>query len=567
MRAGAVPWPAEAARRYVERGYWRQSCLGATMWRDADRYGERIAIVDGPTRLSFVTLAGRADALAERLLALGLRPGDNVVVQLPNRWELVATLFACARIGVAPVLALTQHRARELRHLCDTVRAVALVVPAEWRGVDHQRLALDVVGECARRPRVLVVADHSDSGAIALSGLDVVTGDPKQRRARLDRLAPDPGDVLLFLLSGGTTGLPKVIARTHNDYEYNVRRSGEVCGFADTTVYLAALPIAHNFALGSPGILAALRCGGRAVLLPTPEPKHAFAVMAAEGATVTALVPAVARRWVDVARESAVRPSLAVVQIGGSVLPDGLAADVVSTFGCALQQVFGMAEGLLNFTRLDDPAAVVFGTQGRPMCPDDEIRVVAGDGVDAPCGTPGELWTRGPYTPRGYFAAPDVNRHAFTSDGWYRTGDLVRRDPNGNLTVVGRVKDQINRAGEKIAAAEVEDLVRQVAAVADVAAVPVPDRDVGERVCVCVVAGAQDLPTLPALRSALLQLGVAPFKAPEYLVVVDALPRTAVGKTDKTRLAREVAERLRVTAKAPPDQTDRCATVPSDALT
>ncbi|MGH3905198.1 MAG: AMP-binding protein [Pseudonocardiaceae bacterium] len=177
----------------------------------------------------------------------------------------------------------------------------------------------------------------------------------------------------VFLLSGGTTGLPKLIARTHDDYEYNARGSSMLCGFDADTVYLAVLPVGHNFALASPGMLGTLLRGGRVVLLPSPEPHRALATIARERVTVTAVVPAVAQRWLDVVAAAPADHDLAslqVLQVGGARIGPEVARRIRPTLGATLQQVFGMAEGLLNYTRLDDPEEVILCTQGRPMSPD-----------------------------------------------------------------------------------------------------------------------------------------------------------------------------------------------------
>ena len=246
------------------------------------------------------------------------------------------------------------------------------------------------------------------------------------------------------------------------------------------------MPASHNFPLACPGILGTLLSGGRVVMLASPQPQSVFTTIEDEGVTITAVVPAVAQRWLAYARSTAHR-ALRVLQVGGARLADELARRVRPVLGATLQQVFGMAEGLLNYTRLDDPDEVICSTQGRPLSPGDEVRIVDGDGNDLPDGGPGALLTRGPYTPCGYYRAPEQNARAFTPDGWYASGDVVRRRPDGNLVVEGRDKDMINRGGEKISAEEVENLVYRLPGIAQVAAVAAPDPSLGERVCVFVV--------------------------------------------------------------------------------
>lgn len=510
-----MKWPAEVAARYRAEGYWLDRTLDH--WVAEPAYPGKTALVSGEHRISYRELAGHVAELAGGLRAAGLRRGDRILVQLPNRWEFVVVLLACLRTGIAPVLALPAYRDNELAYLARHTGARMIVVPGTWRGFDHAAMATRIAGALEWPCRVAVCEDGPPDWLRAPSG-------PTER--------PDPDDVAFFLLSGGTTGTPKLIGRTHNDYDCHIRHTAPLAGIGPHTVYLAVLPAAHNFPL-CPGILGTLAAGGTVVLAPSPEPAAAFALMAREHVTTTSVVPAVARRWVDAATASGPpAPGLRLVQVGGSMLEPDLARALPSALGCRLQQVLGMAEGLICYTRLDDPEDLVTGTQGRPVCPADEVRVVDDSDVDVPEGEIGELLTRGPYTTRGYFGAPEHNARAFTADGWYRTGDLVRRLPGGHLVVAGRRKDLINRAGEKVSAEEVEQLALDLLDLTAAAAVPLPDPAVGERVCLVVVPRGP-APALAEVRAAFLAHGVAHYKVPEQVEVLDALPLTAVGKVDK----------------------------------
>ncbi len=392
---------------------------------------------------------------------------------------------------------------------------------------------------------MLVAGTELQEGSVDLRALCGPGTGAAADRARWDAAEPDSRGVAAFLLSGGTTGLPKLIARTHDDYTYNAKRSGEVSGFDEDTVYLVSLPAGHNFPLACPGLLGALLAGGRVVMLPSPEPVRAFGVIAAEGVTHTAVVPAVAQRWLDeYAGGSFDLSSLRVLQVGGARLAEEVARTVRPVLGCTLQQVFGMAEGLLNYTRLDDPEEVVVTTQGRPMCPDDEVQLVDPSDRPVPDGELGSLLTRGPYTPRGYYRAAAQNARAFTTDGWYRSGDICRFVAGGNLVVEGRDKDMINRGGEKISAEEIENLTYQLPAVQQVAAVAMPDPGLGERVCLYVVPRPGAEVSLDDVRHSMEQRGVAAFKLPDRLVLCGELPVTKVGKIDKLALRADIAARL-----------------------
>jgi salicylate---CoA ligase len=563
-----VPWPDEAAKEYVAKGYWAGVPLGTLLREVADRRPDAPALADpdAGVRLTHAELAGRAESAAARLLDLGLRPGDRIIVQLGNGWEFVVLTLACLHAGIVPVMALPAHRRTELSYMAVHAEATAIAVTARIRGFDHEALAhelADGVTSATGGPwHVLVAGDDLAAGSIDLRALCTPGEDSGADRKRLDQVHVSSGDVAVFLLSGGTTGLPKLIARTHDDYDYNARRSAEVAGLDADSVYLVSLPAGHNFPLACPGILGALLSGGRVVMLPSPEPARAFATIEAEGVTHTAVVPAVAARWLEHAAEQAGQhaaravdqlATLRVLQVGGARFPDELARKVRPVMQATLQQVFGMAEGLLNYTRLDDPEVVICTTQGRPMCPDDEVRLVDELDLDVPAGEPGSLLTRGPYTPRGYYKAAEQNARAFTSDGWYRSGDICRRTPDGNLIVEGRDKDMINRGGEKISSEEVENLVYQLPVVAQVAAVAMPDPVLGERLCVYVVARPGHSVTLDEIRVAMETVGVARFKVPERLEVVPELPSTKVGKIDKKALRADIARRMDAEAAARTD--------------
>ncbi|UJR78708.1 (2,3-dihydroxybenzoyl)adenylate synthase [Sandaracinus amylolyticus] len=528
---GCVPWPDDVAERYRRVGHWRGEPLDRIVRAGATRHGDRVAVVCGERRVTYAELDARIDRMASSLFALGLRPLDRVVVQLPNVLELVETLFALWRLGAIPVMALPGHRRAEIAHFCEHTRAVAYVCADVVAGFDHRQLAREVKGRAGSTLRHLIVVGNAQE-LVPYASLDAAP------RALPD---VDARQVALLQLSGGSTGTPKLIPRTHDDYLYSVRASVPICGLDAQSVYLVALPGAHNFPLSSAGILGALAAGARVVMSREPHPDAVFPLIQREGVTITALVPPLARVWLAAMRTRGLRfPSLEVLQVGGAKLGAELARDLIEGFGCLLQQVFGMAEGLVCYTRLDDPLERVIATQGRPISEDDEVRIVDDDDRDVRDGAVGHLLARGPYTIRGYYRVPEHDAIAFTRDGFYRTGDRVRRTPDGSLVVEGRAKEQINRGGEKIAPAELEQHLAAHPDVREAAVLGLPDAIVGERICAVVVSDRAI--TRAALMAHLRERGVAVFKLPDRVELVsDALPRTSVGKIDKNALSQRLA--------------------------
>ncbi|ANY07727.1 (2,3-dihydroxybenzoyl)adenylate synthase [Pseudonocardia sp. HH130630-07] len=530
-----TPWPGGLADRYRELGLWRGETYRQVLARLVDAYADRTAVVDDHRRLTYRELDALADRVARGLSDRGLGTADRVLVQLPNRSEFLVVWWALQKIGAVPVHTQPGHRRSEMTHLASLCGARAYVLPDVHAGFDHRVLADEVRAAVPSLELLVVLGDPGDrTGAVTVAELEA-TGHTEPAGAPASTAGP--GDIAVLLLSGGTTGLPKLIPRTHDDYAYNGRRAAEVAGMAEGCVYLATLPVAFNYTMNCPGVLGALGQGGTVVMAGTPDPGYCFELIERERVTHAAINPQLTPLWLD-EREftSADLSSLQVLQIGSARLADDTARRVVAEFGARLQQVFGMAEGMLSLSRLDEDDRLRTTTQGCPISDADETRVVGPDDAEVPDGEEGELLTRGPYTLRGYYRAGAHNARSFTADGFYRTGDMVRRLPSGHLAVVGRAKDQINRAGEKIAATEVEGHLLAHPGVRSVALVAGPDQELGERSVAFVVAGDGHRPDRAALAAHLDGRGVAAYKVPDEVRLIESMPLTPLGKMDKKAL-------------------------------
>jgi 2,3-dihydroxybenzoate-AMP ligase len=543
---GVTLFPPEFAARYRARGYWADRPLIAHFLDAFDQFAGRVAVIDDTGSYTYAELADASQRVALNLLDLGLQPGDRVVLQLPNTRFFASLYFGLQRIGVIPIMALPSHRYRELRQFVGLSGAVAAAAPATAGETDFAELHRRVSAE---HPTLrLSILQGGAGGAPGQIGLEEL----HERRpaghspADLTRIAAaiDPCDPAVFQLSGGTTGIPKLIPRTHNDYAFNSRLAVSVCGVRAGDVLLDALPIAHNLPLACPGLQGFLLTGATAYLSRSIRGPDVFPVIDRHRVTHIHVVPALLIQWINhPATGDFDLGSVRVVQSGGQRLQPETRVRAERVFrNVTVQENFGMAEGLLMFVRLDDPPEVRLETVGRPICPDDEVRLVDEDGADVPDGAIGELWARGPYTLRGYYNAPEHNRRSFSPDGFYRSGDLMWRHPSGNYVVAGRTKDLINRGGEKISAEEVENLILGHPAVLNVACVPVPDPVLGERMCACVLLRPGRRLTLPELTEFLLAEEMARHKLPEQLATLDALPLSPVGKVAKKRLAEMLAD-------------------------
>jgi len=543
MLAGCTPWPEEFARRYRAQGYWADITLDEMLRRSAQQRPDAVAIVDGARSATYAQLVERIDRLAANLSDLGLRSRERAVFQLGNSIDLVYAFFALMRIGVIPVMALPAHRLAEVRRFAAHAQAAAYLIPDGGKGFDYRALAQAVRAEVPSL-RLVVGAGEGGQDVVGLDGLlSAPASAAALARLRGER-ACEPDDVALMMRSGGTTGLPKFIPRTHNDYVYNCRQSGAVAGFGPDTVYLALLPMAHGYTLASPGILATLAHGGRVVVAPDVRPETVFPLIEKERVTVVCGGVPLAVNWLASDwPERCDLSSLRVYMNGGARLLPELRRQIEARLGCTYVESYGTGEGLLNQTRLDDPEEIRFESSGRPVSEADEVRVVDEAGNEVPDGCVGELQVRGPYTFRGYYDAPEATAAAFTADGFYRMGDAVRK-VGGYLYVEGRIKDLINRGGEKVSSEEVENHLIAHPAVQNVCVVAMPDPVYGERACAFVITKDGASLDFGSMKAFLIGRGIAKFKLPERLELVESFPLSPAGKILRRELRTIIAARI-----------------------
>jgi 2,3-dihydroxybenzoate-AMP ligase len=536
MLEGCVPWPEALAARYRADGVWEGLTIFEMVERTARRLPDKTAVVHDAHRISYAELIATSTRLADGLYRLGIRPLDRVVMQLPNGLDFVFVYLALCRVGAIPVMALRAHRHAEVRHFVRASGAVGYVIADRLGNFDYRALAAEVQGEFPAL-RHLIVAGEPQAGQVALR--DLMRGAEGDTAAAIPR--PDPGEVATMLLSGGTTSMSKLIPRTHDDYVLNARLCAQAAGFREDTVLMAVLPLGHNYNLASPGLLGAFYCGATAVIAGSTETEHVFELLQRERVTVVAAAVPLISTWLNagVARRFDLS-SLEIVQNGGARLPPELRSRLRNEFGCLPQEIYGTAEGLINMTRRDDDDEALMHSSGTPVSELDEIKVVGEDDVEVPDGEPGELVTRGPYTIRGYYQAPEKNAEAFMAGGWYRMGDIVRRRGR-RVYAEGRRKDLINRGGEKINCDEVESLIFAHPKVKVVALVAMADPLFGERACACVVTQPGASLTLDELVAFLREQRIASFKLPERLELMSEFPISPVGKILKRQL-REIVE-------------------------
>lgn len=544
MLQGCIPWPEEYANMYRSQGYWEDRTLAETLDLAISKYGSKEALVYEDVRLSYAQLGKKINKLALQFVDIGLKPLDRVVVQLSNSPEFIYTYFALVKIGVIPVLALPPHRQAEINHFIQFSGAVGYFVPDNFRNFNYVVMAQEVKKQQQTLKFIFVNGD-APSEFISLQKLLKASINNEEITKTLAKYFPDSGEVALMLLSGGTTALPKLIPRTHNDYVYTSKQAGRVAGISKETVFLAVLPMAHNYTLACPGIQAVFFNGGKVVISPNMDADTIFSLVEKEKVTIIPAAVPLISNWLNSDIPSKYDlSSLKVIQNGGARLAPELRKRLRDKFGCIPQENFGTGEGLINITRLDDPDELLFNSSGKPISPADEIKIVDDNGNELPDGAAGELLVRGPYTIRGYYNAPEVNAKAFTPDGFYRMGDECRKNSDRYIFAEGRKKDLINRGGEKISCEEIENLIFKLPKVKSVSLVAMPDETYGEKACAFVILKPGETLSFDELTDFLLKTNIAKFKLPERLEIANEFPLSPAGKILKRTLREMIAQKI-----------------------
>lgn len=515
---------AEAYRR----GLWVHTTLADALRAAAEATPLRTVVVDGDTRLDCATLHHEATGLANALLAR-VPAGSVVSFMLPN-WHEAAVIYLGATLAgmvVNPILpSLRDH---DLRLILEDAETAVIFIPHRFGGHDYAAMLERVTA--AMNPAPEVVALRGDPGPH--TPYAALLRPPNAGTAPPPLPALDPDAVRMVLYTSGTTGRPKGVLHSHNSLHALICQIRDNWAITPGDAFLVPSPIAH---IG--GSIYAFECplllGTTAVLMDRWDPAAAVALMNAERCTHMAGATPFLQQLLSAAERAGTRlPDLRVFICGGAAVSPELIRRAAGYFTqAAITRVYGCTEvpvATVGAPRADE-AGWAATTDGRPGIA--EIKLAAHDA--APPGD-GEICLRGPQMLLGY-RHPEDDVDAFDAAGFFRTGDLGRWIGDQYLVVTGRAKDVIIRNGENISAKEVEDLLAAHPGIAEIAIVGLPDDRTGERACAVIVPAGAARPDVASLVSLLRSKGVAKFKAPEQVVIWEALPKNDAGKVLKHRI-------------------------------
>lgn len=526
------------SRRWRSAGLWSDETFASVLARQVRTMPDREAVSDGTRRLSYRELAEAIDRMAARLRALGVAQGDVVTIQLPNWVEFPIVFFALERLGAVAVPVSVDFRGRELEYIMRFAEAKMFVCCAQFRNFNHLAMAEDLRTRLPKLASVAVIRGSFRAGMVSLDDVVAAQGAPPG----FEPAQQDADTIMRMAFTSGTTGNPKGVMHSHNTTLAAARILNGDLGLNATDTMMIWLPCGLNW--GYLTLVQSVLAGAKAVLLERFQPALALDLIERERVTYIPTAPA---SLTAILQEPGLAEralsSLRIVVSGGASAPLETIRAWRRVAPGALLELLGMLEtGYQTYTRPGDDPEEVAGSVGRPAS-HMLLKLIDDAGNEVPQGEVGEICSDGPSVHLGYHNNPQANADAFLPDGWFRSGDLGLIDSAGNLRVVGRLKEMINRGGKKFFPREIEEILYTHPKVLYAAIVGIPDPRLGERNCLCLVPKSGEPPTLQEL-IAFLGDSVASYKLPERLELFEQLPFTPTGKIQRHVLVREVTARI-----------------------
>ncbi len=536
----------EQITEYTKRGLWDAVSLCDYLDRWARCYPDKEALIEinSGNRLTWAQYKIMSDRLALNFIKMGIKKGDIVMVQIPNSIEFCCINMGLARIGAVMSPVVMPWRKHELNHVLELTQCVAAIVPGDVKGFDHAAMMLDLQAKHHSLKQIIIYGeDSSREGTVSLKSLWENRLEEEHPDDYINQYKADANDIITICMTSGTEAQAKGVPRTHNHWKSLVRGFILNFGFNLNDRTIMALPLPNLFALTA-GVYPNIIMGETLILLDGFDPVLMAKTIGEEKATVYAGVPAMHVAMLNIPElEQYDFFSLRMVLTGGAPCPTSVIKELMEKLKCLVVNGYGSNEGIFVGTQLGQTAEEVSETIG-PQTPLYDIKILDDEGYEVPRGEQGEICGKGPGIFAGYYKRPDLTEKSFTSEGYYRSGDVGYLGDDGNYRFVTRKKDMIIRGGINISAEEIEFILYEHPKIFNVAAIGMPDERLGERMCIIVEKkpDVEEL-TLEEIIAFMENLGVAKYKWPERLEVVDQLPRTPTGKVLKYALRDDIAKK------------------------
>ena len=541
---GWVSYRKEDAERYNRLRWWAGITFGDLLDKASVIYPDKEALVDDDRRFTYAQVREMVDRLAVSLMDLNIKPLDRAMIQLPNWHEFVFSYFALQKIGAIPILLIPRYREYEINHIAQLSDASSWILPQKYKRIDFHPVTKAVLKNNPQIKTVILVRGEEREGVLNLETLikDGKISDPNMER--LARRRPDPMEVAHMGPTGGTTGLPKVVPRTHNDYLCRVEYAARAWELTSDDILLIVAPVTHDLSF-SQGLCSVIYTYGKAVMLNATDAESICRTIEKEKTTAIVWPPALANRVSHYERlKDFDLSSLKKMYCGGGISSPELVREVSERMDCHVLNGYGGTEGMSTLPRMHYTLDRKCLTVGRPTCPYDTYKIIDSEGRECPPNMSGELSVKGPGVFSGYYKSSEENKQMFDGDGFFRTGDQAMVDEAGDIVLTGRLKDIIVRGGENISPIEIENLIMKHPGVIAAAVVGMPDPIMGEKACAYIQLRQGVELVLEEMNAFLKAKGASVLQFPERLELVDCMPVTGTkGLIDKKILRKDIKKK------------------------
>ena len=528
------PYPDDYVRRNRQAGYWTDETFGQLLRGYASKRPHEVALISADERLTWAELLAEMERIAGGLTRLGITEGQTVSVQLSNSTELVVLILAIWEIGAIYQPLNPLYRYAELSTIVGALRPHAIVCRNDVSGFNYIGLIEEVTNDLNFEPRKICI-NYSQPGWISTATFS---------RDDFSPIEPDPFRTALLGTTSGTTGNPKIYIHIQATQIFEAKALCEGLQVTSADVNLAAAPLTHRGAL-MVGLMTSLVSGSALAVGDARDTRAIAQLIAQEHVTMFMGIPTIVSDLLLLHTDTSFDASSlrAVVTSGAPVTPE-----LIGRFNEAWPHAvpasgYGLTEtGWCTFLRLDDPPSKIF-TSGR-LAPATEIEIRSSIGAPLPAGEVGEIHIRGPMTCAGYFKNSEATKNSIDENEWFASGDLGILDDDGFLQPVGRSKHMIIRGGLNIYAEEIERLIQEHPAVAEVVVIGIPHHRLGEQACACVVLKPDQTFGIRDVQKFLEEKKTAKYTWPERVEVFGELPRNPIGKFDRIQITKSLMERI-----------------------
>jgi len=529
---------------YVSAGHWDSSLISDSWDQNAVLYPDSEAIVEENSRLTWAEAKKQIDRIAAVLIDLGIKRDERIAIQLYNCAELFTFRLACEKAGIVAVTLLPNFRQAEVRAILNHTEAVGIVIPFEFRGFNYFSMIQEIKSDTPSLRHIFVIGNDVPEGAISVKELAESPLGGKYSPDYFQKTRFSAFETFQIATTTGTTGMPKCVEFVSSVRQCTGRVIAKRLKITEDDVVGAFAPVIAGGCFNEVYRAAPLM-GARIAVAKYFTPEEILALIERERVTIIATVPSVLIRILEYPDfEKYDVSSLRIVKYGGAALPYDQALKAWEKFGRPVLPAYGGLDvGTMSSSFIEDTKENLLKTVGKPL-DGAIIKLIDENNEEVPEGEVGEVIVKGPHCEPGYFGDPEATKEAWY-DGWFHTGDLASFDIEGRLTIRGRRKDMIIRGGQNIYPLEIESMLLKHPKVLKASVIGMPDAEMGEKACAYAVIMNGESLSFSDMVLFMKGLGIAPFKIPERLEIIDDLPLAGGIKVDKKQLRLDIEAKLR----------------------